>query len=496
MAAHRTRTERIAWYWLATLCVMAILHATRQSVAFGDERAVLVGSERQLFLDASIVGNLRNAVIKHHSPIEREVVISHDEPWEGNVSCYHVVFRDGDRYRMYYRGAHVDDATGKQTSPDVCCYAESADGVRWIKPNLGLHEHEGSRQNNIVLTGVCAHNLAPFLDRNPQCRPEERYKAVAAEGKTLVAFKSSDGLKWLRLGDQPIIREGAFDSLNLAFWDERLRKYRVYFRDFRNGIRDVKTAVSDDFKTWSTPVWLDYGDAPAEHLYTNGIMPYVRAPQWLIGLPMRFVPGPNPQKHSIDGVSDALVMASRDGVRFQRRREAFIRPGPQADRWVNRNNLPAWGIIETYALGRPDSPELSMYATEGYYRGPAARLRRYAMRLDGFASVNAPSSGGEIITKPMIFGMDEGDDQISLQLNCATSAAGTVVVEVQDENGRPIAGFSQNECVPLIGDSLNASVVWSGGDNLRQLAGRPVRLRMMLNDADLYSFQFTGGAGK
>ena len=477
------------------LSVLSVLGSASER-AYGDEQAAAIGDNLQLFLDSSLIDERRNAEIKRHAPTQREVVITHDEPWEGNVSCYHVVFRDGDRYRMYYRGAHVDDATGKQTNPDVTCYAESSDGIHWTKPTLELYEHKGNRHNNIVLTGVAAHNLAPFLDRNPHCPPDERYKAVAADGKTLIAFKSPDGLKWSRLGDEPILREGAFDSLNLAFWDEQLCKYRVYFRDFRNGIRDVKTAVSDDFKNWSKPEWLDYGDAPAEHLYTNGITPYVRSPQWLIGLPMRFVPESNPQKHAISGVSDAVLMTSRDGVRFQRGREAFIRPGLQADRWVNRNNLPAWGIVETTSSDADDLPELSMYATEGYYRGPAARLRRYSMRLDGFASVNAPASGGEIVTKPVIFEEDGGDAPIHLQLNCATSAAGSVVVELQDEHGHAIAGFSEKECVPFIGDSLNARVAWSGGANLKQFAGKPVRLRIALKDADLYSFQFAGEAGK
>lgn len=487
---HRTRANSIACYWLA-LSLSAVVDLTNERLAYGNEQAVAVGNDLQLFLDSNLVSSLHNAAIKRHSPIEREVVLTHDEPWEGNVSCYHVVFRDGDRYRMYYRGAHVDDATGKQTNPDVYCYAESLDGIDWHKPNLGLHEFKGSYRNNIVLAGVGAHNLAPFLDLNPRCVFDERYKAVAADGKTLIAFKSPDGLKWSRASDAPIIREGAFDSLNLAFWDTQLGKYRVYFRDFRNGIRDIKTSVSDDFITWSTPKWLDYGDAPAEHLYTNGIAPYVRAPQWLIGLPMRFVPGPNPQQHSIDGVSDAVLMSSRDGVHFQRRREAFIRPGLMADRWVNRNNLPAWGIVETNG---GELSELSLYATEGYYRGPAARLRRYSMRLDGFASVNAPASGGEIITTPVVFEADESDGQVCLQLNCATAAAGAVAVEIQDEHGRAIAGFSQQECVPFVGDSLDTRVTWSGHASLKRLAGKPVILRIVLRDADLYAFQFVDKA--
>ena len=60
-----------------------------------------------------------------HQPVRRETVITHDKPWEGSVSCYHVIIPDGDKYRMYYRGESGLNLGG------VICYAESNDGIHW-----------------------------------------------------------------------------------------------------------------------------------------------------------------------------------------------------------------------------------------------------------------------------------------------------------------------------------------------------------------------------
>jgi hypothetical protein len=78
-----------------------------------------------------------------------------------------------------------------------------------------------------------------------------------------------------------------------------------------------------------------------------------------------------------------------------------------------------------------------------------------------------------------------------LKLNFSTSAAGSVRVEIQDEDGKPIKGFSLADCPEIFGDSNARSVTWKSEADLSALAGKPVRLRFELKDADLYSFQFS-----
>ena len=91
-----------------------------------------------------------------------------DEPWEGNTSGYYSYFQDGDLYRMVYRGWQHNEKK-RAVHKEVTCYAESKDGIHWAKPNLGLFEWEGSKENNIVWLTPGTHNFYRFPRRQPGC---------------------------------------------------------------------------------------------------------------------------------------------------------------------------------------------------------------------------------------------------------------------------------------------------------------------------------------
>ncbi len=375
------------------------------------EDVIELGRRRELFVDDYLIERLGGgASLELHHPVAREVAVVHDAPWEGNTCGYHTVFQDGGLYRMYYRGSHHPPAADKvKASHDqLTCYAESDDGIVWRKPDLGLFEFLGSKENNIVWMGPGTHNFAPFRDTNPDCPPEARYKALGSGGGGLLAFVSPDGIHWSLMQEKPVITKGAFDSQNLAFWDSVRGCYVEYHRGFTQGVRAIMTSTSRDFREWSDPVWLEYPEGtPAEHLYTNQITPYFRAPHIRMGFPKRFSPSRRAPGNRMPGLSDGVFMTSRDGLLFTRWLEAFIRPGLQRERWVNRNNMTAWGIVRTASAiaGIPD--ELSVYSTEGYYRGDSCQIRRFTLRLDGFVSLQAPMSGGEVLTKPLRFSPPE-----------------------------------------------------------------------------------------
>lgn len=444
-----------------------------------------IGSRRELFLDDHLIENTDGVELRLHRPTPRDVAIVHDRPWEGNTCFYHTVFRDGDRVRMYHRGSHSSD--NEKLRHQVVCYAESGDGKTFSKPELGIVDFDGSKANNVVWddeTG--SHNFAPFRDDNPRCDPAARYKAMGSKGmEALYAFKSSDGIHWSFLRQEPVVTDGAFDSQNLAFWDAERGLYVDYHRDFYvvdgEKIRGIRTATSADFLAWTEPVWLNYGAAPHEHLYINQITPYYRAPQIYLGFPKRYMPKRAESDGGDAGLSDSVFMSSRDGLHFRRWGEAFIRPGPQQERWINRNNQIAWGLIETEADVPGTPPEISVYSMEGYYRGDSCQLRRYTLRLDGFVSANAPLRGGELITRPFTFAGTE------LSLNYATSAAGSLRVEIQEESGQAVEGFAMAECEEIYGDDVDHVVRWESGSDAGALSGKPVRLRFALSDADLYS---------
>ncbi|MBG86360.1 MAG: hypothetical protein CMO80_05600 [Verrucomicrobiales bacterium] len=248
-----------------------------------------------------------------------------------------------------------------------------------------------------------------------------------------------------------MIRRGRLDSMNTMFWEPRLNRYVIYYRTVVGGYRSISRTTLTDLVEWSESVPLDYADSPRQQMYTNGIQPYHRAPHILFGFPARYTARKmTDQIRSLEPVelraeltaayarvgsdlSDGLFMSSRDGIRFWRWDEAFIRPGPEAgpsaSNWMYGDNYQSHGLFET-ASDREGAPnQLSMLVREGYWRARDSRLRRYTIRLDGFVSVRAPYAGGELVSKPLCFIGSR------LTLNYSTFAAGSMRVEIQDPRG-------------------------------------------------------------
>ena len=482
-----------------SLCVIIGCTAQVSSVDI-----ISIGSRLEPFVDEALIERMTGVELMLHQAIPREVALVHDAPWEGNICCYHTVFQDGPLYRMYYRGAHWDG----RVRHEVICYAESPDGIHWHKPSLGLCEFRGSRQNNIVWNGLGAHCFTVFKDENPKAPASQRYKAFATgqllRPKRIVAMVSADGLRWRPMRPEAVLVQEDMDSgADLAFWDPVRKHYVAYIRGWRKaqpgeeaigapnrlegnrgGYRQVLRSMSVDFLHWSPLEFATYESGPLQHYYTNGIRPYFRAPHVYFGIPKRFVPNRTYSGNRMPGLSDGVFMSSRDGKSFRRWGEAVIRPGPQRERWVNRNNMAAWGMVETESALAGAPSELSIYSTEGYYQGESCQIRRHSLRLDGFVSAHAASQGGELVTRPLTFTGEQ------LRMNFATSAAGGVRVELQDPEGQPVPGYSLDECPEIYGDAVDQVVRWKAGANVAPLAQRPVRIRFALQDADLYSFRF------
>lgn len=506
-----------------------------------------VGSRRELFVEDALVERLvGKADFRLHHPTPREVVLVHDAPWEGNNTTYHCVFQDGDRYRMFYVTGHLAAKNNQlDTRVESFCYAESDDGIHWRKPELGLHEFQGTKANNIVISrGVAQGHLARigapavFKDTNPQAAPDARYKMFLSSERPLgmLPMKSPDGIHWMPMSQAPVITDGAFDAMNLAFWDSERGEYRAYWRYFTAGVtkdkqwepagvRAIRTATSKDFLHWENQANLSYPGSPEEQLYENGIHPYHRAPHLLIGLPVRYVDRANPayttpavgngragserirqwpaslrslpdfeQRQARaalierlgSALTEGLFMSSRDGVTFRRWNEAFLRPGiERPGTWNYGQQFICWQLVETKSSFDGAPHELSLYATEGSWRDQGKSLRRYTLRLDGFVSINAPMSGGELVTKPIRFSGK------TLSLNFASSAAGDIRVEIQDAAGKPLPGYTLDDCDEIFGDTIQRRVTWKTNADLSALAGQTVRLRFVLRDTDLFSFQFT-----
>jgi hypothetical protein len=177
-------------------------------------------------------------------------------------------------------------------------------------------------------------------------------------------------------------------------------------------------------------------------------------------------------------ISDSVLMTSRGGTHYDRTfLSALIKPGIGLQNWTSRTNYPALNVVQT------GPTEMSLYVQADYGQ-PTAHLRRYALRLDGFASVRAPLAGGELVTKPLTFTGNK------LLLNFATSAAGDVRVEIQDAAGNPLPGYTLADARELIGNEIERAYTWKQGQDVSTLAGKPIRLRFVLRDADLFAFRF------
>jgi hypothetical protein len=453
---------------------------------------VHINSRLELFVDSFLIESLDNLQLRLHSPVDEGPVLTFDKPWEGPFSTYSTIIRDSNIFRLYYRGLPTTKA--EATNEEVTCYAESVDGIHWSKPDLKLYKVTDTWNNNVILSNAkpASTNFSPFLDSNPG-RSEGKYKALGGLTEGLIAFTSEDGIHWKKLKEIPVLTGESFDSQNISFWSENEKCYLCYFRKWIeiNGklIRSVGRSRSNDFISWSAPVAMDFGTAPAEELYTNQTSPYYRAPHIYIALAARFFPGKqvisdeqalrlNVNPGYYKDCSDAVMITSRGGNSYQRTfMEGFLRPGVGLNNWISRTNYPALNVVQT------GETEMSFYVNQDYAQ-PTAHLHRYSLRIDGFTSVHAAYETGELITKVLSF------TGSSLTLNFSTSAAGFLLVEILDDKGNVIPGFSAEKCNPLIGNEISRQVEWKSGANLDKLNNIPVKIRFRMKDADLYSVQF------
>lgn len=475
-----------------------------------------IGNRRELLIDDFLTElSGTDAPLVMHRPERREIVMEYDRPWEGDGWSFVTAFRDGDVCRMYYVAADMynEERTKHQPRHVNICYAESRDGVHWDKPDLGLVEFDGNKHNNILCKQLTAEGPDVFIDENPLCSSDERLKFsnvtwyTSPEGKwyrQLRVLSGSDGVHFS--GEKIMLRGERLDSQNTIFYDPNVGKYACYYRGWHewNGhqIRDIRRSLSSDMETWEEGEDLSYSDKHGEmQMYTNGILPYYRAPHIYIGTPARYTDRsgewtPNYDhlcgaelrkirmpiiKRSGLATTDGILMVSRDGLHFDRFAEAFLRPGPESRlNWTYGNGYASHGFVPTRGLWDDEDTELSLYTTVGHWTMEPLRVVRYAMRTDGFCSRKGDYDGKRYITKPFLF---DGD---KLYVNFSTSGVGYIRITLEDAEGHPVEGFDSGI---LFGDSIDRPVDFPDAD-LNTLRGKPVRMNVILCDADLFSFRF------
>ncbi len=477
-----------------------------------------IGSRRDLFVDRFLIERLDKASLKLHEPVSGGVAVRIDKPWEGPENFGMSVIELDGRLLMYYRGWPANDPKEEN---GVGCVAISRDGgATWTKPALDLVKRPDWPGNNIIATESgeprFAFPCAPWVDTRPGVPANERVKMVQsvplsgehhtamrdpAGPKRLVFWTSADGFTFRKLEPQPEMisnLRNCFDGGNTMFWSEAEQQYVLYYRwwddEGGRGYRTMARATSKDLMTWTPSAPMTYGGTPREQFYVNNTQPYFRAPHLYVAPAARFMEGRqvlDEKRAAAIGLqrtgnhvyfkdcSDGVLLTSRAGSTVYDRTfmETFVRPGPGDSNWVSRTNYPLTGIL-------PAGPDRIQIFVTRHYMQNSWHIERLLLRTDGFASVSAPWAGGEMVTKPFTFSGRK------LEINYRTGAPGFVRVEIQDAGGTPIPGYALGDCPEIIGDEIERIVAWKDGPDLSRLAGRPVRLRFAMKDADLFAIRF------
>lgn len=388
-------------------------------------------------------------------------------------------------------------------------YATSTDGIHWQRPSLdvvpGTNRVLPMREEKGY--PMTRDGASVWLDADAR-EPSERWKmyvfsrlkgATEGEGHGEL-FTSPDGIHWgaprreeFWQGDNTSIFHDPFRHQ----WVLSVREQAPSLTDAKKTVRARFIHTSPDFAGLAVrkdrtraPMWmkLDTRDHPdAElgfepQLYHFTATPYESLMVGVFGL---FYGPPNDicAKEKRPKTIDLQLGYSRDGFLYDRpRREAFLKCARTPGTW-NRGYLhPATGVC--CIVG----DKLHFYfgtwsglATdhEDMYAGGSTGLA--TLRRDGFASMDADAQGGSLTTSLVAF---TGRFPF---VNVAASE-GELRAELLDGEGKVIAPFSVENCLPIKTDSTKQRLEWKGAGDLALLSGKPVRFRFHLIEAQLYAF--------
>lgn len=459
---------------------------------------------RELFLDDAGIERLEGLRRVLHAPERHPAnpVLRPEAPWEDRCQVYGTACYDDalGKFRLWYlttprdRGLNPIRLPTHERAPHttLAAYAESEDGVRWVKPALGQFPYDGDDRNNLLDIGKYnCEGIAVLHDpRDPD--PGRRWKAAywdhgsgdweVRDGKPYAkpgprdgfcVAVSPDGIRWKPYEGNPVLARYCDTNQNLLF-DPRLGRYVAYSR-FGMG-RRLARSESADFLHWSEPKLVlecDAADGPATQIYGAGVDLYeglYLAMVWIY-------------REGGDGKIDTQLAASRDGVRWAR----------VADRatWLALGDDESWEGGMARSVGRIIRRGEKLYVyycgVHGPHGGPkfknVVRKHRTAvglvtLRRDGFVSLTAGEAPGRLVTR--LFSLPEGD----LHLNVDASK-GSARVALLDAEGKPVPGLGPSAAAT--GDSTWAKVSWPAPVP-EDLRGKSVRLEIELRSAALFAY--------
>lgn len=433
--------------------------------------------------------DLRRLVVPLTRRPENPVLVA-DQDWEGTGPNASTVLRDPEngKWKMWYTVWNSYNYYNDLPFSYNVCYAESDDGISWTKPDLGLFDHQGSRQNNCIQLGRFKTQQID-VELLPHRSPgEPKFAAIHNDKGGTTVTMSRDGVQFDYL-QAPVAVPFHSDTHNNFVYDEVRERWLLYLRPqayagaglqfdpprdglTKPGRRRVAVQESDDLIRWTSPrTVLVPAENDPEHFYGMAVF---RRGDLFFGMLQHF-----------DAADQQLTYEltwSGDGYQWHRLQDAgdamLLDVGPpgafddgmlgMADRPVERDDE-LWFYYGGWD-GTHDAKERT--AAVGIATTPRDRL----VAVEG-----APGGTGRLLTRPFPV---EGD------LTINADAPGTLAVSVHGVDGRVLPGYAAEDCTPFSGDALDAEITW-GARRLSDLQGRTVRLRFHFNDATLYSFDFS-----
>jgi hypothetical protein len=419
------------------------------------------------------------------------------------------MIREHGRYRLWYECVPLEDlALGKAGATNLLRYAESDDAMTWERPNLGLVERLGTRQNNIVYGGPATpesgyHGGSVFID--PSAPPEERFKVFHLGTMSMAAFEdyrkkwpedvdpfavrptrnrvngllggtSPDGLRWSPLPDPLLVQNS--DTLNCCTYDAIRGKYVAYVRTWFFGRRTIGRTESDTFSHFPMPlelVWPDAGMDPCDTWYANGKTAMPDAPEYHLMFPLRWMLPEDRFEFHLMSSPDGIVWGHVPGG-------AVGRPGAPGT-WNYGGVTAGIGLVELPA-DRMGLLVTGYHLPHKYPRRPPYGKMAWACWPKGrLVALNAHRDGSFALY-PLLF---KGN---RVTLNLSAEASGYIQVEARDASRQPLPGRSFADCDPAAEDSLSHLVTWKGQPDLAVTPGSPVQLAFRMRCARLFSVTF------
>ncbi|MCA9110770.1 MAG: hypothetical protein KDA52_12530, partial [Planctomycetaceae bacterium] len=463
--------------------------------------------------------------------------------------CFNSPYFDEERqvFRLWHRvslgDASRDDDDANLSTEDIGvgvgyqrAYSESTDGIHFeLKAFLkGLTDYGDV---NLVVT-VDEHESDPdhYYKIGYDCAGNVCAAAIA---------HSVDGIHWMPYNDGKPVTYRAADFPNQVYWDPQVEAYRLLTRtDFGAGggpfadtvkvpigdhnleVRGMRTMLNRDLKgdptAWTLERhWLFDGE---ERIATDRppIGELIKDPAYVVRLEreaMRrqlymmtdwFYQGvhigllsaleyPTDVSEGVEedfvtrherSIENMYIATCRDGISWDWHwvyaGEPLVPRGP-AGSWDKDMVFPPTHLIthqDRHWIYYGGTNERHGCAEKDVWFTREGHIGLAWLRQDGFVSLTASGETGLMTTKPFML---KGP---RLELNLVTQAGGTVRVEVLDSEGEPIAGYSGDDAPVFTDlDDLHWQPTWSSPADLSSLVGRPIRLRIHLEDASLYAFE-------